>query len=88
MTKIWIVEGTTGVYSDASYWTVCAYKTKEQAEEHARNAMLRGKEIQKQHPGHTYHNWDENRVKNEFDPEMRLDYTGTEYYTVECILKD
>jgi len=86
MTKIWIVEGTTGVYSDASYWTVCAYKTKEQAEEHARNAMLRGKEIQKANPG--YNHWDENRVRNEFDPEMRLDYTGTEYYTVECVLRD
>jgi hypothetical protein len=85
---IWIVNGTTGEYSDRTDWVVCAYHDNPKAEEHARNAMLRAKEIQKQHPGYTYHNWDENRVKNEFDPNMRLDYTGTEYYTVECILKD
>ena len=82
--KIWIVEGTTGEYSDRTDWVVCAYKSKKKAEDHVFNAMRRGKEIEKSR---------ESRYRvaegaNEFDPKMRMDYTGTEYYTVECELNE
>lgn len=82
--KIWIVEGTSGEYSDQDQWIVCAYRSKERAEDVAANATRRADEIQK------------NRKRyepipdgaNEFDPKMRMGgYTGTEYYTVECELK-
>jgi hypothetical protein len=82
--KIYIVEGTTGEYSDRQDWTVCAYRSEKKAEDHVRNAMLRAKEIEKSRE-------DQYHVAagvNEFDPDMRMDYTGTEHYTVECELKD
>ena len=82
--KIWIVEGTTGEYSDRSDWVVCAYQSEQKAEEHVRNAMLRAKEIQSTRPSR----YDVVKGINEFDPKMQMDYTGTEYYTVECDLRD
>ncbi len=80
--KIYIVEGTTGEHSDRTDWVVCAYKSKKRAEDHVRKAMLRAKEIEQTR---------ENRYSvpvgiNEFDKHMRMDYTGTEYYTVTCEL--
>jgi hypothetical protein len=82
--KIWIVEGTTGEYIDRNDWVVCAYYSKQKAEEHARKAMLRAKEIEKTRES-SYH---VPEGVNEFDPDMRMDYTGTEYFTIECELKD
>lgn len=81
--KIWIVEGTTGEYSDRDDWAVVAYKSKKKAEDHVRNAMLRAKEIEESRESR-YHAAE---GVNQFDPKMRMDYTGTEYYTVECDLK-
>ncbi len=80
--KIYIVGGTTGAYSDRTDWVVCAYTDSEQAETHVRNAMLRAKEIEKSRESR----YTAVRGINEFDPEMRMDYTGTEYYTVETEL--
>jgi hypothetical protein len=82
--KIWIVEGTTGDYSDRSDWAVCAYSSQEKAEEHASKAMHRAMEIQKSNPRY----YSPKPGENEFDSNMHMDYTGTEYYTVECELKD
>lgn len=82
--KIWIVEGTTGEYSDRTDWMVCAYTSQEKAEEHASKAVHRAVEIQKARPSR----YDSPKGVNEFDPDMRMDYTGTEYYTVECELRD
>lgn len=83
-TKIWIVEGTTGEYSDRFDWTVCAYTSKEKAEQHARDAMQRAMEISKSRRTR----YDTPKGINEFDPNMQMDYTGTEYYTVETELLD
>ena len=81
--KIYIVNGTTGEYSDRNDWVVCAYKDKALADAHVHDAMLRAKEIEKSDYRH-----DNDRNKNEFDPNMRIDYTGTEYYVVETELKN
>ena len=81
--KIWIVEGTTGEYSGHRYWVVCAYKSKQKAEDHVRNAMLRAKEIENSRESR-YHAAE---GINEFDPKMQMDYTGTEYYTIGCELR-
>lgn len=39
MTKIYAVIGSEGQYSDYSEWVVCAYPSKELADEHARRAL-------------------------------------------------
>lgn len=81
--KIYIVGGTTGEYSDRSDWNVCAYKNEDRAEEHVRKAMLRAKELQGEYGRYSAIP----KGSNEFDPDMQMDYTGTEYYfaTVELI---
>lgn len=85
--KIWIVEGSTGEYSDRTDWVVCAYRTEEQAQEHAWKAMLRAKELAKINWNHYKDKF--KNVVNEYDLKMRLDYsTGTVYYHFECELKD
>ena len=81
---IYIVQGTTGEYSDRSDWLVCAYRTKEAAETRARNAMLRAMEIKNAKPDQ-YSNIPEG-MKNEFDKSMSMDYTGTEYTVLEVEL--
>lgn len=43
MTKIYIVQGTTGAYR--SEWLVCAYASKELAEEHASRATIRDMQV-------------------------------------------
>jgi hypothetical protein len=78
--KIYIVEGSTGEYSDRQDWIVCAYQSKEKAEEHADKAEHRAKEMLPKR----YSNFE---GQNEFDPHMRMDYTGTEYYVIETELK-
>lgn len=83
--KIYIVEGTTGEYSDRTDWTVCAYRSKEKAEEHARNAMLRAVELNNNRSTRYER---PKQGSNSFDLNMQMDYTGTEYYTIECELKD
>lgn len=81
---IWIVQGTTGEYSDRTDWYVCAYRSQEMAEEHASKAMRRAKEIQ--HGNKQYYR--PVPGENEFDPAMLLDYTGTEYTTASIEIRD
>ena len=84
---IYIVGGTTGEYSGKTDWAVCAYHSFEKAEEHARKAMLRAKELEL---GGYNRPTSEARHKgvNEFDPKMEMDYTGTEYFTFAVDLHD
>lgn len=82
--KIYIVCGMTGEYSDSFDWNVCAYTDKNIAEEHARKAMLRGKEIQKSNQRY----YRPKHGENQFDVEMSMDYTGTEYTVNEVDLLD
>lgn len=82
--KIYLVEGSTGEYSDAQDWIVCAYRSKEKAEEHASKATQRSKELQNEN--WRYQNMDARGV-NEFDSNFQMDYTGTDYYVIETELK-
>ena len=81
--KIYVVFGSTGEYSDRSEWMVKAFTSLEQAKELVVNAERRAKEIFVVR-GSSY-----SSVKglNEFDPNMGMDYTGTQYYydTVELV---
>jgi hypothetical protein len=83
---IYVIEGTTGEYSDHSEWFVCAYHSRERAEEHARKAMLRAKEIRG--PVGSLFHYHVPRGVNEFDPEMQMDYTGTDYNVCEVEVRD
>jgi hypothetical protein len=82
--RIFLVQGTTGEYSDRSEWVVCAFRSKEKAEAHAHDAQWRAKEIEHSHQRY-YH---PKQGENEFDPEMQMDYTGTAYFLEECELRD
>lgn len=86
--KIYIVEGSTGEYSDRRNWNVIAYTNKQEAEDHAFNATKRAKEIFPFREDFWEYNRSEfpDRLKNEFDPRMDMDYTGTDYYVTEVEL--
>lgn len=74
MTTIYIVEGSTGEYSDRREWPVMAYRNEEQAKAH----VLKAQEWANQQ------RYDHGRVRedprNPHDPGFQLDYTGTTYY--------
>jgi len=78
--RIFVVQGSTGEYSDRTDWVVCAYKSEAAAKEHVMKAEKRAKEIFAVSQGHI---WQPEPSLNEFDPGMIMDYTGTFYtYTV------
>jgi hypothetical protein len=77
--------GSTGEYSDRSEWAVMAYLDEAAAQAHVVNAERRAKEIFALRTG-----WQmPEGAKNEFDPHMSMDYTGTSYfiYTVPLATK-
>lgn len=81
---VYVIQGTTGEYSDRNDWLVCAYHSREKAEEHTRKAMLRAKEIR----GVGQFSYNVPQGVNEFDPNMQMDYTGTEYTVYEVEIQD
>lgn len=90
MEKVWIVQGSTGEYSDHDEWVICAYRTQEQANTHAVLAAARAREIQKAADGEMVFSWDLERLGmfNEYDKDMRIDYTGVNYQVIEVELRD
>lgn len=74
--KIYIVEGTCGEYDDRQFWTVGAYLSEETAIVRKNLAANRAKEMYNIHG--KYFSTGTNNI-NEYDPEMRTDYTGTDY---------
>lgn len=82
--KIYIVEGSTGEYSDHVEWVVCAFKNKDNAQELVINASARAREIYSK-----YNTWDVGEredLKSKYDPKMQMDYTGTNYRIIETEL--
>ena len=79
--KIYVVWGVTGEYSDQQSWLVCAYRDRVLAERHSDRAAQRAHQI-----FHTvgYHT----DAKNLWDPEMRMDYAGTDYCVLEVDLRE
>lgn len=72
---LWIVEGSSGEYSDRRDWVVCAYRTEAEAKRHAELAQARSESLRKQYG--TY--WDIPAKANEWDSQESHDYTGTRY---------
>lgn len=79
--KIYIVEGTTGEYSDRSEWPVAAYADESLAQQHAEAA----KRWYEEHDCFERH-YDE-IFQNPFDPFMHINYTGTDWTVYEVELR-
>lgn len=83
-TKIWVVHGTTGEYSDRWEWVVCAFADEQKAKDFAEAATRRAKEIAVSRDS-------QYRVPlgtSEYDPRMQMDYTGTDYFISETELRE
>lgn len=99
--KIWIVEGSTGEYSDHSEWPIAFYEDEDLAKRHVEKAAARYREINvalgysedgegaancgKCYRSPRYDCEAHKDLRNEWDPDMSIDYTGTNYrcYSVE-----
>ena len=80
--RIWIVMGSTGEYSDRNEWPVAAYREERLALTHVELATARAKELEQWTDGEEPWRWvdRDKRPANEHDPDMQMDYTGTDYY--------
>jgi len=83
-TKVYLIEGHTGEYSDRDSWPVRVYTNKKLANSLAKRfTKLIRKHIEE--AGADYRDWDEiyeNKEIKEFDSRFHMDYTGT-WYTVK-----
>lgn len=80
MDEIYVVIGSTGEYSDHTYWFVHGYLDKKEAEEHASkaNAWLVQKGLHSDH-GRRYDGGPWDKHYSPYDPDLRVDYTGARY---------
>ena len=90
---IWVVEGSTGEYDDRRDWTVCAYTSKEAANDHAeaakKAALKISLQLEEEQPANYYLRRAELCEANKLDPDIMMDrWTGTDYYVYSVELKD
>ena len=78
--------GTTGEYSDRTEWPVIAFEDKELAKQQVYFASIRANEIYNQMINDINFDLDDNKNKNSYDPNMKMDYTGTSYFIYETTL--
>lgn len=79
--KIWIVRGGTGFGNDRQEWPVAAFMIHERAEKRAGDARRRAKEIYDGRSEGMFPWGVPGEIpKNEHDPEMAIDYGGTDYW--------
>lgn len=85
MSKIWVVMGTTGEYSDRNDWPVVAFPDKARAEARivacTQEANKRFSESQVPDESNDWSSY--NTDNNVLDPNMKMDYTGTSYFHYE-----
>ena len=84
-----VVRGQTGEYADQVDWAVKAYTSWERAKVHAVSAELRAYELCLAYADSM--NAGQYKIvegKNEFDPRMKVDYTGVEYCVDVVELED
>jgi len=87
--KVYIVFGTTGEYSDRQEWPVCGYKERVRADKHADEAMIWAHLLKEKvdDEGKTVFENRDNLV-SPYDEDIRMDYTGTDYYVLEVDIVD
>jgi hypothetical protein len=86
--KIWIVQGTTGEYSDRAEWVICAFREEGAAKALADqlNSLARAATTGISHSSR----WDETepgKMLKSCDPQAFIDYTGTDYTAFETELR-
>lgn len=91
MTKIYVVEGSTGEYSDHDEWMVKAFTAESVAREFVEKCTEEANRVQSEiqiKTGRWYvsvTDFEEyNIAKNKYDPDMRVDYTGVNY-NISCV---
>ena len=83
MSMVYVVMGTTGEYSDRTEWSVAAYTDEDMAKAHVEGAGNWCRAHFSERPKYNdRHNEDGTRknLKNPFDSEMEIDYTGTTWF--------
>lgn len=94
MKTVYLVQGSTGEYSDHTTWAVACYPSRDVADLHARkaNEWLKERKIHENDDGvgmHEYYGcgteWDEEKTPepNPWDRMMTLKYTGGKYTVAE-----
>lgn len=85
MTYIYVVEGSTGEYSDRAEWPVAAYRNEAEAAQLVLDATqwAMSQHVHEDNYASSYQV--RHTLKNPFDPAMYIDYTGVRYryYPVE-----
>ena len=83
--KIFVVTGTTGEYSDRVEWLVKAVKDEQAAKDFVVTAtkIAREQEVLKSKSRDWLF-----QVKSELDPDISMEYTGTNYYYSEVELEE
>ena len=85
--KIYIVQGSTGEYSDHMEWPVRAFDSERKAQDFV-NKLSEEYRFLKQKYGHHGFSWYCHiEEENMTDPNMRSDYTGTNYSYFEIELE-
>lgn len=82
--KVYIVQGSTGEYSDHIEWLVCGYVDEKLAQERVNACSARARELIVKYTNRG----DIPDGANEHDPRMQVDYTGVNYTYVPCIIED
>jgi hypothetical protein len=86
MTKtIFVVEGSTGEYSDHREWLVKAYTNETKAIEHILLASQEANKLFVKYNSDDYAYGDS--LENKYDPYMQMDYTGVRYryHSIELV---
>ncbi len=81
MRTIYVVEGSTGEYSDRNEWPVAAFTDEALA-------MEMVKRCEKFAPKDDLSYQARRAAKNPYDPNMKVDYTGTSYSYYEVTVLD
>jgi len=74
MKIIYVIQGSTGEYSDHREWNVAAYYSEMAAQAHVQHATLRANELLAEHGHYSLPDG-----ANEHDKGMQCDYSGVRY---------
>ena len=90
MTKIYVVQGSTGEYSGHIEWLVCAFQDQDKAKSLVEYlSMLARHAMQECETAGLEYHWDEQpsgKMLRLADPNACIDYTGINYEVIEVEL--
>lgn len=86
--KVFVVMGETGEYSDRKEWPVIAYLDEASAKNHvlALDAWLREHRMHMDGTDFLQYEFRQNKPATDLDSSFEVDYTGTRYYVMEVSL--